>query len=193
MSLRLWLIRHGESHVNAGVWHANPNEAVLTARGEEQAQQVAAEINEAPTLIITSPLSRAQQSAEYIMQRWPQSPTTIWPIQEIVYLSAEKMGRLSPKERKLRVNEYWQRSDPFYCDGGNAESFASFLQRVISFHEQIVNHQGLLVVVGHGQFFKAYQLGLTHGFKISSDWMRLFRQQETMNPIKNSELLRLEF
>lgn len=191
-TLKLWLIRHGESSVNAGTWHPNPADAILTAQGKQQAQKIATEIIEPPTLIITSPFPRAQESAQYIMQRWPQTPTAIWPIQEIIYLSSTKLAPLSPEQRKERVNAYWEQSDPLYCDGDGAESFASFLERVIQFHEQLCKLRGFIVAVGHGQFFKAYQLGLTYGFQISPEWMKLFRQQETMNPIRNSQLVQLE-
>ncbi len=190
-TLNLWLIRHGESSVNAGVWNPNPASAALTPLGREQAQKAATEIIEQPTLIITSPLQRAQESAQYIRQDWPKTVTSIWPIQELIYLAPTKLQHLSPLEKKERINIYWEKSDPFYCDGEGAESFATFLQRLLQFHEQLCKQQGFVVVVGHGQFFKAYQLGLTYGFQATSEWMHLFRQQETMHPIKNSELLKL--
>ncbi|EHL31990.1 histidine phosphatase family protein [Legionella drancourtii] len=190
-TLNLWLIRHGESSANAGVWNPNPASAKLTPLGREQAQKVAAKIIEQPTLIISSPLSRAHESAQYIMQDWPATATCTWPIQELIYLAPTKLQHLSLIEKKERINTYWEKSDPFYCDGEGAESFATFLQRLQQFHEQLCQQQGFVVVVGHGLFFKAYQLGLTYGFQATSEWMHLFRQQETMHPIKNSELLKL--
>lgn len=190
-TLKLWLIRHGQSSINAGVWNPNPASATLTPLGREQAQRIATEIKEQPTLMITSPLVRAQESAQYILLNWPKTTTTIWPIQELIYLAPSTLQHLTAAERTARINTYWEKGDPFYCDGEGAESFAGFVQRLLQFHAQLCQQQGFVVVVGHGQFFKAYQLGLTYGFQATSAWMHLFRQQETMHPIKNSELLKL--
>lgn len=190
-TLTVWLIRHGQSSINAGVWNPNPASAALTALGQEQAQQVAAEIKVQPTLMISSPLLRAQESAQYILHDWPETTTTIWPIQELSYLAPSSLQHLSAAERKARITTYWEKGDPYYCDGDGAESFASFVQRLLHFHAQLSQQQGFVVVVGHGQFFKAYQLGLTYGFQATPAWMHLFRQQETMHPLKNSELLKL--
>lgn len=191
--LRLWLIRHGTSSSNAGQWSANPNAAQLSEFGKEQAQQVALEINEPPTLIITSPLMRAQESAAYLLHEWPQTPCCIWPIQELVYLSPTALQGLTKEERKARIDAYWTRCDPYYQDGEGSESFASFLQRVAQFHQRIIKEVGFVVVVGHGQFFKAFQLGLTKGFEVGSEWMRIFREQEVRCPMKNSEIYKLDF
>ncbi|WP_252579958.1 histidine phosphatase family protein [Legionella lytica] len=190
-SLKLWLARHGESSINAGIWSTNPADARLTLLGQEQAQTAAAHIIETPDLIICSPFIRAQESANYISQIWPTVPLNIWPIQELIYLSPAKMFPLSPAERKARITDYWQKADPCYCDGDDAESFANFLGRVRLFHTKIIQQQGFVVVVGHGLFFQAFQLGLTHGFQPTADWIRLFRQSETSQPIKNSEWLKI--
>ncbi|MDR3502397.1 MAG: phosphoglycerate mutase family protein [Legionella sp.] len=190
-SLKLWLVRHGESSINAGIWSTNPADARLTLLGQEQAQTAAASITETPDLIICSPFIRAKESANYIGQNWPTTPLSIWAIQELIYLSPTKMFPLSPAERKARIADYWQKADPCYCDGDDAESFANFLERVRQFHSQIIQQQGFVVVVGHGLFFQAFQLGLTHGFEPTSDWIRLFRQYETTQPIKNSEWLKI--
>lgn len=190
-ALTLWLVRHGESSINAGTWSTNPADARLTLLGQEQAQTAAVSVTETPDLIICSPFIRAKESADYISKIWPTVPLNIWPIQELIYLSPTKMLPLSPAERKGRIADYWQKAEPFYRDGDDAESFANFLARVQQFHSQIIQQQGFVVVVGHGLFFQAFQLGLTHGFEPTSDWIRLFRQYETNQPIKNSEWLKI--
>lgn len=177
--------------MNAGTWNPNPEQACLSSLGKKQAQKVASGITQQPDLIVSSPLIRARESAWYITNRWPDTPKVIWPIQELIYLSPAKMYPLTPEERKARIHDYWQRNDPVYRDGEDAESFANFLARVRQFHDRIRQQHGFVVVIGHGLFLKAYQLGLAHGFHTTSDWMHLFRQQERMHPIQNSELLKI--
>lgn len=191
--LKLWLIRHGETEVNSGIWSANPAETHLTAKGKEQAANAAVQIIEPPDLFMVSPLIRARETIQPLINQWPDVPLTISPIQEFIYLSPRRLNLLSPDERKYEIKAYWQQNDPYYCDGDDAESFESFLQRISSFHQQIIQQSGYVVVVGHGQFFKAFMLGLTQGFALDSTWMRLFREKETTNSMKNGEIFKLHF
>lgn len=193
MSLKLWLIRHGQTSINAGKWSDKPAEAHLTALGKEQAQKAAQAISEQPNLIIISPLARAKESAEYLLQRWPQSPSAYWPIQEFIYLSPKKLRQFDAAQRKLLIQAYWEKSDPFYCDNSDTESFDSFLKRIEHFHLQLSKLEGFVVVIGHGQFFKAYLLGLKYGFISSKTWMKRYREEETTAPINNGEILKLCF
>lgn len=189
--LTLWLVRHGESTMNRGVWTQNPAASELTETGIEQAKETAMRVTEQPDLIISSPMLRAEQTRSYISNNWPKAPTSIWPIQELIYLSPDKLQDLTPTEKKQLIESYWEQSDPLYRDGEHAESFDSFLQRVHQFHRNIMKHQGFIVAVGHGQFFKAYQLGLLHGFQASAAWMKRFRQEEIKKPMKNGEIYRI--
>ncbi|MBN9232059.1 MAG: hypothetical protein BGO90_07100 [Legionella sp. 40-6] len=190
-NLDLWLIRHGESTTNTGLWTDNPLAAPLTARGHEQAAAAAQKVTEPPALIIHSPAVRAEQSASYIRELWPQVPTRVWPIEEIIYLSAAKIQNLNQEARKQYIQDYWNRADPFYCDGSDCESFATFLQRVHCFSEQVKTLSGLVIAVGHGQFFKAYLLSLQNELVATPEGMRFFRQQETTHPLANSEIIHI--
>lgn len=192
MSLNLWLIRHGESEINQGNWSSDPTTTGLTSLGKEQAKAAASQIVASPDLIITSPLKRAQDSAQFIIEEWPQLPRQIWPIQELMYLSPSKLLHLSPEERKRCIDEYWYHANPEYQDGEDAETFTSFLNRVEYFYKQLSTLQGFVIAVGHGQFFKAFQLGLKHGYIASNQWMQMFRQQVVEDPIKNGEIIQLQ-
>jgi broad specificity phosphatase PhoE len=191
-ALNVWLIRHGESTVNAGLQERMASEVTLTPKGIEQAKEAAQQIINPPNLIITSPLQRAQDSVIPIQQRWPQAPIEIWPIQEIHYIDPKKLNSVSGLERSEIIADYWERGDPFFCDGCEAESFATFIQRVRNFYQKLLTKEGFIVVVGHGQFFKAFLLGLAHGFAITPQWMQWFREQETQSPINNSEIYKLQ-
>lgn len=191
--LKLWLVRHGQTEVNSGNWSANPAQTQLTQVGNEQAQNAAAQVHEAPDLLLVSPLVRARQTMQFFSNRWPDTCLTTIPIEEFIYLSPSRLATLSAAERKEAVKAYWLRSDPLYCDGEDAESFATFLQRVRVFHKYIMRQEGFVIVVGHGQFFKAFTLGLHYGFSVSSVWMCLFREKETTDPIKNGDIVKMYF
>lgn len=191
--LNLWLVRHGQTQINAGNWNAKPSETRLTKTGQKQAEQAALLVTEQPNLLMVSPLIRAQETAQFFVDRWPSTPVSIVPIQELIYLSPTRLAVLQKEEKREQIDAYWQKNDPYYCDGDDAESFAEFLQRVASFYQLIRQQEGYAVAIGHGQFFKAFQLGLEHGFTVSSDWMRLFREEETKNPLKNGEIVKLCF
>ena len=98
---------------------------------------------------------------------------------------------MDTEARKKRIEAYWTLCDPLYTHGPDTESFNDFLKRIEQFHTKIAQLQGFIVVVGHGQFFKAWQLGLLYGFEPTSAWMQRFRQEEVQNPVKNGEIIEL--
>ena len=191
--IKLWLVRHGETEVNSGIWSANPTQTRLTLKGKEQAAQSAMQVIEQPDMFFVSPLIRAKETMQFFIDLWPDTPVSIVPIQEFICLSPSRLSVLDPAVRKEQIKEYWGRNDPFYCDGDDAESFASFLQRIALFHQEIIQQQGYIIVVGHGQFLKAYQFGLIHGFTVSAAWMQLYHEKETSEPIKNGEIVKIDF
>jgi len=191
--LKAWLIRHGESTANTGIISDAPADVILSAKGKMQAEKVAEEIIEQPNLIITSLAKRAQETTNFIIQAWPDVRLTIWPIQELIYLSPKRYAQLDAAERVKAKEDYWQRADPFYCDGDNAESFANFISRVQDFKQRLNNKTGFVVVVGHGQFFKAYQLSLTEEFSATANSMRRFREYEAAKPMANCEIMQICF
>ena len=90
------------------------------------------------------------------------------------------------------VDAYWQRCDPAYLDGSDAESFSDFSSRLRDFHRRLFALDcSYVVVVGHGQFFSAYMMGLTDGFSATPEWMTRYRTLETGNPIANCAIIEL--
>jgi len=184
------LIRHCESTANAGLWKDYNEEVLLTKQGEAQAEALAEQIESNPKRIILSPLKRAQDSAIPILAKYPDAISEIWPIEEFHYLDNAKYS--DSEQRLLAIKQYWANHDPDYIDGPNAESFSGFINRIQSFHLRLKILLGLNIVISHGQFIKAYLLCLEHGFKPSDYLMQTFRAQETQNPIKNGEIIKLE-
>ena len=189
--LIVWLVRHGETEVNSGRFSINPNETRLTAKGVEQAKKGAAEVILRPDLFIVSPLIRAQETSQFYREKWPHTEVVTLPIQEFLYLSPSRLNTLTSEERKKAINDYWLGDDAAHCDSIDTESFSAFLQRVTAFYNELLMHKGYVIAIGHGQFFKAFLLGLEYGFNLTPDWMARYREQERTMPIKNGEIIKL--
>lgn len=188
--MTLWLARHGQSTVNAGA--QSDMDAPLTELGWQQASDLAATVDRQPDLVITSPLLRARQTAAPLLQRWPDTPQETWPIQEFVYLSPARCAGSTVQTRRPWVAQYWESADPAYADGADAESFAAFIARVQAFEQRLRQlAPGFVLVVGHGQFLRAFQMVLTQGLDDSAGSMRQFRAQEVAQPVRNTEVLDL--
>lgn len=126
----IWLIRHGESSIDTAFAFSTFAGAPLTQRGHQQAHQVAALFTESPSVVVTSSFLRAQQTAQPTLQRFPQLRAEEWPIQEFTYLAFPTDRAVTKAELQPQTEAYWQRGDPDYCDGSQAESFTLFMQRV---------------------------------------------------------------
>jgi broad specificity phosphatase PhoE len=187
-----WLVRHGQSAANAGLPTTDHAEAPLTDLGREQAGAVADRIDRQPNLLIVSPYLRARATAEPIRARWPAMRCETWPIQELTYLSPVLCENTTIETRRPLVADYWRRADPDYVHGPGAESFGAFLQRVAAFHDRLLGlDNGFVVVVGHGQFFRAFAFGMAHGFVATPERMRGYRAAETANPMANGEIVEI--
>lgn len=192
--MKVWLLRHGESASNAGLPASGHGDVPLTALGQEQAAAAAAQLREAPDLLVDSPFLRARTSADAIARCWPALRRETWPIQEVTYLSPARCRGTTTQTRQPLVDAYWHRCDPAYVDGPDSESFAAFLHRVETFHRRLLDLDAAFVVaVGHGQFFSAYRYALARGFEATPAWMRDYRATETASPLRNGEFIRLQF
>ncbi|WJF91710.1 histidine phosphatase family protein [Paraburkholderia bonniea] len=192
--LNLWLVRHGQSTANAGrPATASHAEIALTELGQRQAMAVAQQVDCCPALVIVSPFLRARDTAAPLLARYPEAHHEIWPIGELSYLSAAHSVNTTSATRRPWVERYWKLGDPEYVDGAGAESFAMFIERLKAFEQRLraLEVDGLVVAVGHGQFFRAFTLGLAQGFDATPAWMRQFRSYEMAQPLRNGEILKL--
>jgi broad specificity phosphatase PhoE len=187
-----WLVRHGQSASNAGLPAVGQGDVPLTELGFEQAHAVAQRIDRQPDLLILSSFLRARATAEPILARWPRTRCETWPIHELTYLSPTRCLGTTAEIRRPLIEAYWQRCDPEYVDGSDAESFAAFMARLRGFHERLMELDGdFVVAVGHGQFFRAYLVGLAEGFVVTPPWMANYRATETAQPMANGEIIEL--
>jgi broad specificity phosphatase PhoE len=188
-----WLVRHGQSTSNAGLPAVGHGEVPLTALGIEQAREVARRVERQPDLLIVSPFLRAEATAEPIRARWPATPCETWPIQELTYLSPARCRGTTADTRRPWIEDYWRRCDPDYRDGPDAESFRTFTDRLAGFHRRLLALDGgFVIAVGHGQFFRAYEMVLNDGVPGTADGMRTYRSAETARPMANGEIIELD-
>jgi broad specificity phosphatase PhoE len=187
-----WLVRHGQSASNAGLPAVGAGNVPLTELGHQQARALATRVERQPDLVIASPFIRSQATAAPIRERWPMARCEIWPIHELTYLSPARCVGTTKETRQPWVDAYWQACDPDYLDGTDAESFRSFMGRLNAFHQRLLALEGgLVIAVGHGQFFSAYLMGLAEGFGVTPAWMTGYRATETARPMANCEIVEL--
>src|SRR6185369_5668027 len=101
----------------------NPQTVLLTEIGREQAHKTSLVFDRPPTLIVKSKYTRAIQSAQFTIDRFPTVPVETWDVHEFSYLSPAVLGKTTMKERWPIVQAYWDRCDPAYIHGEGAESF----------------------------------------------------------------------
>ena len=191
MAKKIWFIRHGESTANAGGITSDHKTIPLSPLGEEQAQTISRSIPKTPTLIITSAFDRTRQTAEPTIKLFPSTRCEIWEVEEFTYLSPNTCINTTAADRKIRVNEYWERLDPAYIDGEGAESFNMLLARA----EAVINRlkgfeSGLVVIFTHALFMQAIEaLRASDGKEDAKSLMRQFRDLPRYN---NCEILKWE-
>jgi len=185
--------RHAESEANAGLATASHHSIGLTTRGQRQAQELADTLAR-PDLIVSSPFTRAVQTAAPTILRFPNVPTEVWPIEEFTYLSPISCSGTTPRQREPRVRSYWDQADSRYCDGPGAETFDGFLERVLAclarlreFDAQAAGPRSI-AMFGHGQFLQALRwISDVPGCLAEEDYMRRFRSLDLNAKIANCE------
>lgn len=158
----LW-IRHGESEANAGLPTPDAWTTPLTGAGHQQSLAVAGAIRQRPRLIVHSSMTRARQTADATLARWPLTPVEQWAVQEFTFLSGARYAETTQAEREEGVRAYWDRLDPHEVDGPGAESFAAFISRVDDTLTRLARvdqrpMDGPVVVFTHGRFLRGVLL-----------------------------------
>src|SRR5882757_3722311 len=194
VSTRIILVRHGQSVTNAGGRAADQVSNPLTELGRAQAREFAERLDCTPTLFVTSPFLRAQQTSEPLRQRFPDVPVEEWPIQEFSFLNPVLHRGTSEADRESHVVAYWQREDPAYIDGPEAESFTLFLDRAREAIRRLVTRDpgGCIVIFTHGFFMQAFRLVLLFPNATDAELMANFQRFHFLNLIENIGSLEFE-
>jgi len=191
----VWLIRHGESLANIGGSTSTPREIPLTDVGLREADQLGEQLSVRPDLIVVSPYVRTQQTAEPTKLRFPDVPVAVLGVQEFTYLAVSKCRGTTQEERRPLVEGYWQRADPHYCDGDQAESFAEFLGRTERFVHELNEHDfSVAYIFTHEQFIKGLMWhAMRLGRAIDSTSMTEFDKFQRSFKIPNASITATKF
>jgi len=193
-SKNVWLIRHAESEANAGLVTSRPDTIPLTRKGGRQALHLADSFTRPPTLIVTSPYSRTEQSAGPTIRRFPAARREQWQVQEFTYLSPARYRDTTIADRRPFVEAYWSRCDPHYVDGEGAESFADFIRRAEQAIEELWSCQSDFVAVfGHGLFLRAMIWLMRAGERpVNAATMSSFRRYMVATPMPNTAITEVD-
>lgn len=187
-------IRHGQSTGNAGMSCHDLATIELTEKGWNQARRVADEWTETPSLIVTSPFLRTQQTAAPTIERFPDVPVEVWPIEEFTYLQPSRWNGTLAADRAPHLERYWGEADPVYCDGEGAESFSTLLRRA---EAALARSAGLpspgpVYVFSHGQFIQAVYAVIAQAELDDRGKMLRFWRKGEPPAIGNAELVHLQ-
>lgn len=194
MDKQVTMVRHAQSEANAGLASSCHANIPLTINGTKQAESLAASITDAPELFVVSPFLRAAQTAQPMIEKYPDVTVETWEsIQEMHYLSEEKCAGTTAQQRLPMVKNYWELANPDYIDGKNAESFRQFFFRVTVFLQALEKRKEKnIVVVGHGLFMQAVICHILNGSKQQTHQsMVLYRNFSLMYPIENTGTIQL--
>ena len=189
--MRAVFIRHGQSTGNAG----NPTHDLsllqLTEKGRTEAREVAAAWTEPPSLIVTSPYLRTQQTAIPTIERFPSVPVEVWPIQEFTYLEPSRWNGTFSVQRKPHIDAYWEACDPDFCDGPGAESFATLLRRAEAALERLEEspYEGPVLLFSHGQFIHAVRTIVLYPGASDRERMERFWRRDGLPAVGNAALV----
>lgn len=190
----IFLVRHAESEANVGIATSSPETIQITEKGRLDSIEFADKIKIAPDLIVTSNHERTRQTAQPLIEKYPESLRDIWAIHEFTYLSPASCINTTKEDRKIRVEDYWSRCDPHYVEGTGAESFSAFFERVQVFFNKMKLMGGLhTYFFSHEQVIKLIMF-LSNGEinEPSVEGMRHFRNSLLTNPLENLRAIQFE-
>ncbi len=190
----VWFIRHAESVANAGARTREAPTYPLSELGFRQAAQLAPLLPVEPDLIITSPYTRARQTAEPVIARFHRTRVEEWPVQEVQYLDPALCVDTTQDERRVLSDAYWEKCDPHFA-APNAESFAGFIGRVADAIGRLANRsERVTFVVCHGRVMDAVAwLSLSPPAIVDATAMRRFHSFIHGFTVPNCSVLPLHF
>ncbi|GAP62180.1 probable phosphoglycerate mutase [Ardenticatena maritima] len=165
----IWLIRHGETEANASGRLQGQTDTPLSARGRDQAAQLAARLarlaRHAPfAALYTSDLQRAAQTAAIIgqalgLEPHPDSRLREGDLGAWTGKTFEEVRRAFPEECA-----YIQRTNDPHHPRGGGESYVQMQTRIVAaINEYAARHPGeRILVVSHGGVLRTYLAHVLH-------------------------------
>jgi broad specificity phosphatase PhoE len=173
------LIRHGQTNWNEERVFRGRIDVKLNAKGCEQSEIIGDALSAVPlTAVYSSPLSRAMETAERIVQRQQQGGMQVQPHGELIDFDFGKWQGKRISEVKFTdpdIFELWE-SHPERVRIPGAETLQEVRERMMAGLDEILAHhpEGTVVLVSHGLTNKVLLcalLGLdnSHFWKIRQD------------------------
>lgn len=193
--IHIYLIRHGETDWNRDGLCMGQGDIPLNARGRRQAELTAERLaNEKLSVIYSSDLSRALQTAQIIGRAHRLDPIGLKTLRELHYgrwegHTREEIHALFPQARELD----WEHEDSLAFQPPGGESRQALYERVTREFEAIsrCHHNENVAIVAHGGVIRAivnYVLNLqakpltvpfyTRGFACSNCGVTLFEPNQ---------------
>lgn len=189
---KIMIIRHAQSIANAGGKTNDPGKISLSTLGFVQAKELASKITLAPDIFVLSKYIRTHQTASPLLGKFPEVPVEVWDmIHEFTYLNQANCINMNSLERSVLTKEYWLNNDPYYNDGGNAESFLDFVNRVENFIDQVkIRSEYNIFIFSHGQFILALEMRLQLEVMSSNltEFMREFKKRSLLGIARNASM-----
>lgn len=143
------LLRHGEAQGNREFRYLGSTDAPLTARGEEQAAQLAAALAVYPlSAIYSSPLSRARQTADRVGVAKHLAVTIEPALREQEYGAWEGQTRAEVQAAYPAALAAWERGEAAPPDG---ESLDGVRERVVALADRLAREHvdQMIALVSH--------------------------------------------
>lgn len=187
-SAHAMIFRHAQSEANAGGRTNYPAEIVLSKTGHLQAEYFANFLDYAPSIVYYSKHLRTAQTIGTIVNKFPKVRTKELPdLHEFTYLNPKNHVGTNANERRDYTRKYWKEVDPEYRDGGEAESFVDFWERVKQVREAIEKCQPGAFFASHGQVIKMLMFQMSGEYAESDKkTMIAFRKSEQSARIANT-------
>lgn len=135
--MRLIVVRHGATLYNAETRFTGQTDTPLAAQGMRQAHAVAERLRQVDfSLVVSSDLVRARQTAEEIIAAHPSASLTVDPdLREIALGSWEGLTYAEVRDHQSEVFDAWQR-DPVRGAPPGGETALALQKRVVRAFER---------------------------------------------------------
>ncbi|MFX3623862.1 MAG: histidine phosphatase family protein [Ectobacillus sp.] len=154
--MKIILVRHGETDVNAAGCYLGHFDAKLNPKGQEQIRQLTKKlkgiVTEGITRLYASDLSRAVESAQIIGEALRLTPTLVSALRELHFGDWECKTYEAIVAQEQELLERWIQN-PFQISPPNGETLQQLGKRVDDWLWHILSHaypDESIIIVSHG-------------------------------------------
>ena len=182
---RLYFVRHGQSAANAGALTMEHATIPLTPLGLAQAEALAQHLQVEPSRVLTSPFTRARDTAQPFCDKTGRQVEIHALLHEFETIDPALLEGMTGEQRRPIADAYWTRADPHERLGPRAETFAEFEGRVATFMDDLASLPDRSVMFGHGMWMGLMAWKLLGLSASDGQSMKAFRRFQLGLPISN--------